>query len=141
MKNRIAASIGIVFVVGAVLLGQAVAPAVQAGIGPVISRSAPKTLKGEILEISCYREKGVAGSTGAAHVACARDCVSKGGSLGILTDGDGLFKVVGELEKNKYAKLVSYIGKNVELTGTEIVVSNNYDVKLFDAQKVALPKK
>jgi len=111
------------------------------GLGPVINRSAPKTLKGEILEISCYKEKGVAGSTGSSHVMCAKDCVSKGGSLGILTDGDGLFKVVGVLEKDKYAKLVPYIGKTVELTGTEVVISNNYDVKLFDVEKVALPKR
>ena len=131
----------IAFGLSALLWAQGIAPAVQSGIGPVISRSAPRTLKGEIIEISCYREKGVAGSTGAAHAACAKDCVSKGGSLGILTDGDGLFKVVGELAKNKYARLVSQIGKTVELTGTEVVVSNNYDVKLFDAQKVSLPRK
>ncbi len=124
-----------------ILLWQGASPGTQSGIGPVISRSAPRTLKGEIMEISCYKEKGVAGSTGAAHIMCAKDCVSKGGSLGILTDGDGLFKIVGELEKNKYAKLVTYIGKTVELSGTEVVVSNNYDVKLFDAQKVVLPKR
>src|SRR5262245_26417512 len=139
--TRTAVSIAFGFALTALLLEQSVNTAAQSGIGPVISRSAPKTLKGEILEISCYKEKGVAGSTGAAHVMCAKDCVSKGGSLGILTDGDGLFKIVGELEGNKYAKLVSYIGKTVELTGTEVVVSNNYDVKLFDAQKVLLPKK
>ena len=111
------------------------------GPGPVINRSEPKTLTGEILEIACYKERGVAGSTGPAHVACAKDCVSKGGLLGILTDGDGLFKIVGEFEKNKYAKLVPYIGQTVELTGTEVVISNNYDVKSFDAEKISVPKK
>ena len=141
MTRNTAVSIAIGFGLIALLMAQGIATAGQSGVGPVISRSAPKTLKGEILEISCYKEKGVAGSTGASHVLCAKDCVSKGGSLGILTDGDGLFKVVGELEKSKYAKLVDYIGKTVELTGTEVVVSNNYDIKLFDAQKVALPKK
>ena len=133
MKTKTAAAIVIALGLSAFLMAQS--------LGPVINRSEPKTLTGEILEIACYREKGVAGSTGAAHVDCAKDCVSKGGSLGILTDGDGLFKIVGELEKNKYARLASYIGQTVELTGTEVVISNNYDVKLFDAEKVSVPKK
>ena len=36
---------------------------------PVIKRSAPMTLTGEIVDISCYKEKGVAGGTGAAEAA------------------------------------------------------------------------
>ena len=42
---------------------------------PVISRSAPMTLTGEIVDISCYKQKGVAAGTGAAHVDCAKICV------------------------------------------------------------------
>ena len=141
MSRKTATAAAIALGWSVILWAQSAGPAMQSGLGPVISRSTPRTLKGEIIEILCYREKGVAGSTGAAHVACAKDCVAKGGSLGILTDGDGLFKVVGELEKNKYAKLVSHIGQIVELTGTEVVVSNNYDTKLFDAQKVSPTKK
>ena len=47
-------------------------PAVLLSQEPVISRSAPMTLTGEIVEISCYKQKGVAAGTGAAHVACAK---------------------------------------------------------------------
>ena len=42
---------------------------------PVIKRSAPMTLTGEIVDISCYKSKGVAGGTGAAHVDCAKMCI------------------------------------------------------------------
>ena len=42
---------------------------------PVIKRSAPMTLTGEIVDISCYKSKGVAGGTGAAHVDCAKICM------------------------------------------------------------------
>jgi hypothetical protein len=77
------------------------------------------TLKGEIVEVSCFTKLGVAKSTGDAHVACAKDCVAKGQALGILTDGDGMIKITGDYAANKYAKLIPYIGKQVEVQGTD----------------------
>jgi len=75
------------------------------------------TLRGEIVEVSCF-SKGVAQSTGPVHLACAKECVQKGQGLGILTEGDGLIKITGDYAANKYAKLVEYIGKQVEVRGT-----------------------
>src|SRR5262245_16656415 len=104
---------------------------------PVIKRSAPMTLTGEIVDISCYKSKGVAGGTGAAHVDCAKMCVlDKGAQVGILSDGDGLFKIWGAAAKDKYAKVMPYIGQQVEITGTEVTLSNNYDVRSFELQTV-----
>ena len=104
---------------------------------PVIKRSAPMTLTGEMVDISCYKSKGVAGGTGAAHVDCAKICIlQKDGAVGILTDGDGLFKIWGSAAQNKYAKVMPYIGQTVEITGTEVTLSNNYDVRSFDLQTV-----
>jgi hypothetical protein len=77
------------------------------------------TLKGEIVEVSCFTKLGVVKSSGDAHVACAKDCVSKGQPLGILTDGDGLVKITGDFTANNYEKLVPYIGKQVEVRGTD----------------------
>ena len=75
---------------------------------PVIRRSAPTTLSGEIVDISCYKQKGVAAGTGAAHVECAKMCVrTKDAALGILTDGDGLFRIWGAMARDKYAKLAA----------------------------------
>lgn len=100
---------------------------------PVIKRSAPMTLTGEIVDISCYKSKGVAGGTGAAHVDCAKICIlQKDGAVGILSDGDGLFKIWGAAAKDKYAKVMPYIGQQVEITGTEVTLSNNYDVRSFE---------
>ena len=76
------------------------------------------TLRGEIVEVSCYSKLGVEKSTGAGHVACAKDCVNKGQALAILTDGEGLIKITGDYAENKHAKLASYIGRQVEMTGT-----------------------
>jgi len=113
---------------GLVILGTAVSAQ-----EPVIKRSAPMTLTGEIVDISCYKSKGVAGGTGAAHVDCAKMCVlDKGAQVGILSDGDGLFKIWGPMAANKYAKVLPFIGQQVEITGTEVTLSNNYDVRSFE---------
>jgi hypothetical protein len=76
------------------------------------------TYRGEIVEASCFA-KGVATSTGAAHVTCAKECVQKGQPLGILTEGDGFVKITGDYAANKYAKMLEYIGKQVEVRGAE----------------------
>jgi len=104
---------------------------------PVIKRSAPLTYTGEIVDISCYKAKGVAGGTGAAHADCAKVCIlQKDATVGILTDGDGLFKIWGSAAKDKFAKLQPYIGQTVEVTGTEVTLSNNYDARSFDLQTI-----
>ena len=117
---------------GLLLLG----PSVSAQ-EPVIKRSPPMTMTGELVDMSCYKSKGVAGGTGAAHVDCAKVCLlEKGTQMGILTDGDGVFKVWGAMTKDKYAKLMPYLGQQVEVTGTEVTLSNNYDARSFDLQTV-----
>jgi len=124
---RSALTVGMALVFGATLIAQE----------PVIKRSAPMTLTGEIVDISCYKSKGVAGGTGAAHVDCAKICIlQKDGAVGILTDGDGLYKIWGAAAKDKYAKVMPYLGQTVEITGTEVTLSNNYDVRSFDLQTV-----
>ncbi len=109
---------------------------------PVINRSAPMTLTGEIVDIFCYKQKGVAGGTGAAHVECAKICVTtKGAALGILSDGDGLFRIWGPMARDKYAKLMPYVGQTVVITGTQVMLSNNYDVRSFHLQTIKVAKK
>jgi hypothetical protein len=75
-------------------------------------------LKGEVVDVTCYSKQGVAKGTGASHVSCAMDCAKKGKPLGLLTDGDGLFKFVGDYTENNSAKLLPFIGKQVEVRGT-----------------------
>jgi hypothetical protein len=109
---------------------------------PVINRGTPVTFTGEIVDISCYKQKGVAAGTGASHAECAKMCVrEKGAALGILTDGDGLFRLWGTMARDKYVKLLPYVGQTVEITGTEVMLSNNYDVRSFDVQTIKAVKK
>lgn len=96
------------FLVAALLLAAA----------PLLAAGEEVTLKGEVVEVSCYSKQGVAKGTGAAHVRCAIDCAKQGKPLGVLTDGDGLFKFVGDYTENNNAKLIPFIGKQVEVKGT-----------------------
>ena len=35
-----------------------------------------------------------------------------------------------------YAKVLPYLGQQVEITGTEVTLSNNYDVRSFELQSI-----
>jgi hypothetical protein len=123
----------------AIVLLAAVPLVAQVG---VIERGKPTTLRGEIVEISCYQKKGVAGGTGEAHIACAKDCAAKGLALGLLTEGDGLYRIVGSLTDGNNAKLVPHIGQTVDLYGASVLLSNTYDIRQnFEAQKVTPVRK
>jgi len=89
-----------------------------AGMGTFVHAQQPLTLRGEIVEVSCYTKLGIEKSTGAGHAACAKECVGKGQPLAILTDGDGLIKITGDYAAEKYTKLLPYVGRQVEVTGT-----------------------
>src|SRR5262245_62142747 len=69
----------------------------------VLEKGKTMTLRGEIIEISCYRSKGVKEGTGAAHLDCAKKCVSEGKAVGLLSEGDGLWALAGDLTKDKNA--------------------------------------
>jgi hypothetical protein len=109
--------------------------------GPVINRLPPATMRGVVVETTCFRQQGAATVTSVEQIGCAKKRVAEGGKLGLLTEGDGLFQITGPFADNKYAKLVAYIGKTVEMTGAEVTISNNYEYRSFEAQKVTAAKK
>jgi hypothetical protein len=106
----------------------------------VINRMAATTMRGTIVEVTCFRQQGAATVNSAEQMACAKKRVAESGRLGILTEGDGLFQITGALSANKYAKLASFIGQRVDLAGAEVVISNNYDYRSFEAEKIARVK-
>ncbi len=46
------------------------------------------TIKGEVVDVSCYVAQGAKGEK---HKACAQACADAGGALGILTSGGKLY--------------------------------------------------
>ena len=117
----------------AALLLSAVALSAQ---GPVTNRMAATTMRGTVVEITCFRQHGAATVSTADQIACAKARLAENGRLGILTEGDGLFQVTGRLSGNKYAKLAPFIGQRVDMSGAEVVISNNYDYRSFEVEKV-----
>ena len=105
---------------------------------PIITnRLAPTTMRGTIVEVTCFRQQGAATVSTPEQVGCAKKRAAEDGRLGILTEGDGLFQITGAFAANKYAKLVPFIGQRVDLSGTEVIISNNYDYKSFDVEKIS----
>ena len=120
------------------LLLSAAALSAQAAI--ITNRLAPTTMRGTIVEVTCFRQQGAATVSTPEQMGCAKKRVAEDGRLGILTEGDGLFQIAGAFAANKYAKLVPFIGQRVDLSGAEVIISNNYDYKSFDAEKIAKVK-
>ncbi len=114
--------------------------AALAAQGPITNRMAPTTMRGTIVEVTCFRQQGAATVSTPEQMGCAKKLVAEGGRLGILTEGDGLFQITGTLSANKYAKLAPFIGQRVDVSGAEVVISNNYDYKSFEAEKIARVK-
>ena len=97
-------------------------------------------MRGTIVEVTCFRQQGAATVGSPEQIACAKKRVAADGRLGILTEGDGLFQITGALAANKYAKVAPFIGQRVDLSGAEVIISNNYDYKYFDAEKITRVK-
>jgi hypothetical protein len=131
MLKQFVAPLAGALVFGAVVLAQ----------GPVTNRMPTATMRGVIVEITCFRQQGAATVATPEQIACAKKRVADGGRLGILTEGDGLFQITGSFAENKFGKIAPFIGKNVDLTGAEVTISNNYDYKSFEPSKVVLAKK
>ena len=109
---------------------------------PVTQRLPATTIHGTIIEISCFRTMGAATVASPEQVACAKAALAKGtGVAGILTDGIGTFQLAGSLTGSNFAKLVPYLGKEVDMGGSEVYVSNNFSYHVFEALRVTPAKK
>lgn len=71
------------------------------------------TIKGEVVDVACATK----GRKGEAHSACAMKCAKAGQPAGIMT-ADATYVIVGDYAANSNAKLLDFVAKNVEVTGT-----------------------
>jgi len=77
--------------------------------------SKPMTVKGEVLDMSCYMSGG---AKGAGHKACATKCINGGSPMGILTDDGKVYLLVENHKKaDAYASAKKYAGEQVVVTG------------------------
>jgi hypothetical protein len=111
------------------------------GMVPITQRLASRTLSGTIVEVSCFRTMGAATAASPDQVVCAKAALAKGGMLGILTDGEGMYQLAGSLTAASFSKLAPYLGKQVDVSGSEVYVSNNFSYRVFETVKITPAKK
>ena len=74
-----------------------------------------KTIKGEVVDLSCYIPEGEKGDT---HKDCAITCIKVGEPSGILEEKTGkIYVVVTDDHTSPGLKVLPYVAKTVEATG------------------------
>jgi hypothetical protein len=91
-----------------------------------------KTIKGEVIDVSCYV---AAGAKGMDHRTCAIDCLKAGEPAGILEEGTNkVYLVVTEDHAtNPATKVLPFVAKMVEATGT---VSERGGLSTIDIKEI-----
>lgn len=87
----------------------------------VLRDGRPKTVTGEVVDISCFVQLG---KRGEAHIPCGQKCVRNGQPIGVLTDDGHLYLIMPEEHhprrdgqvslKERFADLMA---KRVQVTG------------------------
>lgn len=89
------------------------------------------TVKGEVLDMSCYMAKGAKGQ---GHKKCAQACLDKGLPAGILTSsGQAYLLVEDHSAADAYKEAIKHAAANVEITGK---VVNKNGVQTLIVEKV-----
>jgi|SRR5579872_6940581 len=72
-----------------------------------------QTVTGEVVDLMCYLDHGAKGDK---HAGCAKTCISGGGPVGLLTEDNQLYLVIGA-HKPINDKLADFAAKKVTLKG------------------------
>lgn len=89
------------------------------------------TLKGEVLDMSCYMGHGAKGS---GHKQCAEMCLKKGLPAGLLTSSGQVYLLVEDHDKaDAYSTVIKHAADQVEVTGK---VANKNGVQALVVEEV-----
>ena len=112
--------------VASLVLGASLVPPTLCS-GAEEKASAPtQTIKGEVVDMMCYLDHGAKGDK---HKGCATKCIESGGPVGLLTEDDQLYLVIGDhkpMNKElaaKAAQTVTLKGKVVERNGVKMIAN------------------
>lgn len=73
------------------------------------------TVKGEVLDMSCYMSHG---AHGAGHAMCAKMCLKKGLPAGLLTSNGQVYLLVEDHDKaDAYETAIKHAADKVTVTG------------------------
>ncbi len=89
------------------------------------------TVKGEVLDLSCYIAHGAKGED---HAGCAKRCVKGGQPMGLLaSDGTVYLLYAPHDDASAYELTKDFAGKQVEVTGKD---ATNAGIKGIEVQSV-----
>lgn len=106
---------------------------VAAMASPMVA-AGEKTITGQVVDVVCTMKDKA--NAGADHAACAMACAKRGQPVGIITD-EAIYTITGDYAKNNNEKLVEYIAKKVQVTGT---VTEKDGQKMIDVTSIELAK-
>ncbi len=113
------------------LLKISVVTALGLGLGtaPFARAAETTTVKGEVVDMMCYLDHG---AKGADHAGCAKTCIKSGAPVGLLTEDNQLYLLVGD-HKPMNKELASYAAKTITVKGK--VVERN-GVKMIENAEI-----
>jgi hypothetical protein len=74
-----------------------------------------QTMKGEVLDLSCYLKSGAKGPD---HASCAKSCAKSGQPMGLLTEEGKVLLLASGENKDKMETLKDLAGEMVEVKGS-----------------------
>ena len=74
------------------------------------------TLSGKVVDVTCTMKDKA--NAGVDHLACATTCAKRGLPVGIMTADGAIYTITGDYAKDKNAKLIEYLAKDVQASGT-----------------------
>lgn len=93
-----------------------------------------KTLKGEVLDMSCYMGHGAHGQK---HKMCAKMCLKKGLPAGLLTSSGDVYLLIEDHDKAKaYETAIQHAAENVQITG-KVINKNGVQALVVEKVKVS----
>ena len=112
------------------IIAATVGTSVLLGLGTLSAFAQPKgetvKVKGEVVDLWCYLEGG---DRGADHKQCAISCAKAGNPIGLVTDKDDVYVMMGlkdhqpgrELLLEKMAETVTVEGTLVKKGGVQVI--------------------
>lgn len=92
------------------------------------------TLKGEVLDMSCYMGHGAKGK---GHQQCAQMCLNKGLPAGLLTGNGKVYLLVEDHDKaDAYNTVIKHAADQVQVTG-KVVDKNGVQALVVESVKVS----
>lgn len=85
-----------------------------------LNQAHPKTIIGEVVDVSCYLQLG---KRGEAHIPCGQKCVRNGQPIGIVTSHEHLYLLFIEEHHPRRDGQVSLKDRFAELIGKRVQVS------------------